>query len=78
MILTDNSADKNSNRMSLTSAEVGIGKANESGYCLSVGGKTKLQDFVVDNNLTMNGDTKTATNGNGIEIFKIQRMLQKQ
>ena len=35
MILNDNSADNNSNRMrlgSLTSAEVGIGKANESGY----------------------------------------------
>ena len=35
MILNDNSAVNNSNRMrlgSLTSAEVGIGKANESGY----------------------------------------------
>ena len=35
MILNDNSASNNSNRMrlgSLTSAEVGIGKANESGY----------------------------------------------
>ena len=35
MILNDNSDSNNSNRMrlgSLTSAEVGIGKANESGY----------------------------------------------
>ena len=35
MILNDNSASNNSNRMrlgSLTSAEVGIGKSSESGY----------------------------------------------
>ena len=40
MILNDNSASNNSNRMrlgSVTSAEVGIGKANENGYFLSVG-----------------------------------------
>ena len=73
MILNDNSAVNNSNRMrlgSLTSAEVGIGKANESGYFLSVGGATKVDSLEVDNNITMNGDTITATNGNGIEIFK--------
>ena len=73
MILNDNSAVNNSNRMrlgSLTSAEVGIGKANESGYFLSVGGATKVDSLEVDNNITMNGDTITATNNNGIEIFK--------
>ena len=73
MILNDNSASNNSNRMrlgSLTSAEVGIGKANESGYFLSVGGATKVDSLEVDNNITMNGDTITATNNNGIEIFK--------
>ena len=73
MILNDNSAFNNSNRMrlgSLTSAEVGIGKANESGYYLSVGGATKVDSLEVDNNITMNGDTITATNGNGIEVFK--------
>ena len=73
MILNDNSASNNSNRMrlgSLTSAEVGIGKANESGYFLSVGGATKVDSLEVDNNITMNGDTITATNSNGIEVFK--------
>ena len=73
MILNDNSVDNNSNRIrsgSLTSAEVGIGKANESGYFLSVGGATKVDSLEVDNNITMNGDTITSTNGNGIEIFK--------
>ena len=73
MILNDKSAVNNSNRMrlgSLTSAEVGIGKANESGYFLSVGGATKVDSLEVDNNITMNGDTITATNNNGIEIFK--------
>ena len=73
MILKDNSAVNNSNRMrlgSLTSAEVGIGKANESGYFLSVGGNTKVQDLEIDNNITMNGDRITATNNNGIEIYK--------
>ena len=73
MILNDNSAVNNSNRMrlgSLTSAEVGIGKANESGYFLSVGGATKVDSLEVDNNITMNGDTITATNSNGIEVFK--------
>ena len=73
MILNDNSASNNSNRMrlgSLTSAEVGIGKANESGYFLSVGGATKVDSLEVDNNITMNGDTITATNSNGIEIYK--------
>ena len=73
MILNDNSAVNNSNRMrlgSLTSAEVGIGKANESGYFLSVGGATKVDSLEVDNNITMNGDTITATNNNGIEVFK--------
>ena len=73
MILNDNSAVNNSNRMrlgSLTSAEVGIGKANESGYFLSVGGATKVDSLEVDNNITMNGDTITATNNNGIQIFK--------
>ena len=73
MILNDNSASNNSNRMrlgSLTSAEVGIGKANESGYFLSVGGATKVDSLEVDNNITMNGDTITSTNGNGIEVFK--------
>ena len=73
MILNDNSADNNSNRMrlgSLTSAEVGIGKANESGYFLSVGGATKVESLEVNNNITMNGDTITSTNSNGIEIFK--------
>ena len=73
MILNDNSASNNSNRMrlgSLTSAEVGIGKANESGYFLSVGGATKVDNLEVDNNITMNGDTITATNSNGIEIYK--------
>ena len=73
MILNDNSADNNSNRMrlgSLTSAEVGIGKANESGYFLSVGGATKVDSLDVDNNITMGGDTITATNSNGIEVFK--------
>ena len=73
MILNDNSASNNSNRMrlgSVTSAEVGIGKANESGYFLSVGGATKVDSLEVDNNITMNGDTITATNGNSIEVFK--------
>ena len=73
MILNDNSAVNNSNRMrlgSLTSAEVGIGKANESGYFLSVGGATKVDSLEVDNNITMNGDTITSTNSNGIEVFK--------
>ena len=73
MILNDNSAVNNSNRLrlgSLTSAEVGIGKANESGYFLSVGGATKVDSLEVDNNVTMNGDTITSTNGNGIEVFK--------
>ena len=73
MILNDNSASNNSNRTrlgSLTSAEVGIGKANESGYFLSVGGATKVDSLEVDNNITMNGDTITATNNNGIQIFK--------
>ena len=73
MILNDNSASNSSNRMrlgSLTSAEVGIGKANESGYFLSVGGTTKVDTLEVDNNITMGGDTITSTNGNGIEVFK--------
>ena len=73
MILNDNNASNNSNRMrlgSLTSAEVGIGKANESGYFLSVGGATKVDSLEVDNNITMNGDTITSTNSNGIEVFK--------
>ena len=73
MILNDNSAVNNSNRMrlgSLTSAEVGIGKASESGYFLSVGGATKVDSLEVDNNITMNGDTITSTNSNGITIFK--------
>ena len=73
MIFNDNSASNNSNRMrlgSLTSAEVGIGKANESGYFLSVGGATKVDSLEVDNNITMNGDTITSTNNNGIEVFK--------
>ena len=73
MILNDNSAVNNSNRMrlgSLTSAEVGIGKANESGYFLSVGGATKVDSLEVDNNITMNGNRITSTNNNGIEIFK--------
>ena len=72
MILNDNSASNNSNRMrlgSLTSAEVGIGKANESGYFLSVGGATKVDSLEVDNNMTMNGDTITAINSNGIEKY---------
>ena len=55
---------------SLTSAEVGIGKANESGYFLSVGGTTKVDTLEVDNNITMGGDTITSTNSNGITIFK--------
>ena len=73
MILNDNSASNNSNRMrlgSLTSAEVGIGKANESGYFLSVGGATKVDSSEVDNNVTMNGNRITSTNANGIEVFK--------
>ena len=73
MILNDNSADNNSNRMrigSLTSAEIGIGKANESGYVLSVGGATKVDSLEVGNNITMKGGTITATNNNGIETFK--------
>ena len=73
MILNDNRAVNNSNRMrlgSLTSAEVGIGKANESGYFLSVGGTTKVDSLEVNSNITMNGDTITATNNNGIEIYK--------
>ena len=73
MILNDNSASNNSNRMrlgSLTSAEVGIGKANESGYFLSVGGATKVGSLEVDNNVTMNGNRITSTNANGIEVFK--------
>ena len=72
MILNDNSASNNSNRMrlgSLTSAEVGIGKANESGF-LSVGGATKVDSLEVDNNVTMNGNRITSTNANGIEVFK--------
>ena len=55
---------------SLTSAEVGIGKANESGYFLSVGGATKVDSLEVDNNITMGGDTITPTNANGITVFK--------
>ena len=55
---------------SLTSAEVGIGKANESGYFLSVGGTTKVDTLEVDNNITMGGDTITSTNANGITVFK--------
>ena len=54
MVLNDNSAVNNSNKMrlgSLTSAEVGIGKANESGYFLSVGGATKVDSLEVDNML---------------------------
>ena len=73
MILNDNSASNNSNRMRLgswTSAEVGIGKANESGYFLSVGGTTKVDTLEVDNNITMGGDTITSTNSTGITIFK--------
>ena len=73
MVLNDNSAVNNSNRVrlgSLTSGKVGIGKANESGYFLSVGGATKVDSLEVDNNVTMNGDTITSTNGNGIEVFK--------
>ena len=73
MILNDNSASNNSNRMrlgSLTSAEIGIGKANESGYFLSVGGATKVDSLEVDNNITMNGDTITSTSSNGITVFK--------
>ena len=73
MILNDNSASNNSNRMrlgSLTSAEVGIGKANESGYFLSVGGATKVDSLEINNNIIMNGDTITATSSNGIEIYK--------
>ena len=73
MILNDNSSVNNSNRMrlgSLTSAEVGIGKANESGYFLSVGGTTKVENLEVNNNITMNGDMITTTNNNGIEVFK--------
>ena len=73
MILNDNSASNNSNRMrlgSVTSAEVGIGKANESGYFLSVGGATKVDSLEVDNNITMNGNRITSTNANGIEVFK--------
>ena len=73
MILNDNSSSNNSNRIrlgSLTSAEVGIGKANESGYFLSVGGPTKVDSLEVDNNITMNGNRITSTNANGIEVFK--------
>ena len=73
MILNDNSASNNSNGMrlgSLTSAEVGIGKANESGYFLSVGGATKVDSLEVNINITMNGDTITSTNSNGITVFK--------
>ena len=73
MILNDNTAVSNSNRMrlgSLTRAEVGIGTANESGYFLSVGGATKVDSLEVDNNITMNGDTITSTNANGITVFK--------
>ena len=73
MILNDNSAVNNSNGMrlgSLTNAEVGIGKANEGGYSLSVGGATKVDSLEIDNNITMKGDTITATNNNGIEIYK--------
>ena len=73
MILNDNSAVNNSNRMrlgSLTSAEVGIGKANESGYFLLVGGATKVDSLEVGNNFPMNGDIITAINSNGIEIYK--------
>ena len=73
MILNDNSASNNSNRMrlgSVTSAEVGIGKANESGYFLSVGGATKVDSLEVDNDVTMNGNRITSTNASGIEVFK--------
>ena len=73
MILNDNSASNNSNRMrlgSVTSAEVRIGQANESGYFLSVGGATKVDSLEVDNNITMNGNTITSTNANGIEVYK--------
>ena len=73
MILNDNSACNNSKRMrlgSLASAEVRIGKANESNYFLTVGGTTKVDAFEVDNNITMNGNTVTLTNANGIEVFK--------
>ena len=34
--------------VSLTSAEVGIGKASESGHPLSVGGTTKVDDLEVN------------------------------
>ena len=54
----------------MTSAEVGIGKASESGYFVSVGGATKVDSLEVDNNITMHGDTITSTNANGIEVFK--------
>ena len=37
---------------------------------LSVGGATKVDSLEVDNNITMNGDTITSTNSNGITIFK--------
>ena len=37
---------------------------------LSVGGATKVDSLEIDNNITMNGDTITSTNSNGIEIFK--------
>ena len=73
MILNDNSSDNNSNRMRIgseTSAQVSIGKPLESNYFLSVGGATKVDSLEVDNNITMNGDTITSTNSNGIEIFK--------
>ena len=73
MILDDNSSDNNSNRTRIgseTSAQVSIGKPLESNYFLSVGGATKVDSLEVDNNITMNGDTITSTNSNGIEIFK--------
>ena len=74
MILNDNSADDNSDRMRIgseTSAQVSIGKPLESSYFLSVGGATKVDSLEVDNNnIAMNADTITSTNSNGIEIFK--------
>ena len=73
MTLNDNSADNNANRMrigSLTSAEVDIGKANESGCFLSVGGATKVDSLEVDNNITMHGDTVAMVQ----KYLKIQQM----
>ena len=51
MILNDNSADNNSNRMRIgseTSAQVSIGKPLDSNYFLSVGGATKVDSLEVD------------------------------